>query len=521
MGAGQSTASQTIPPRALHVLRVTPSSPASETTIEPYFDFVVGYKGDTLASNNTVDASELERIVESHEGRTLNLLVWNSKSKDTRVVPIVPSRDWSSPHANIPDPQEPEAERKPSLLGLSMRVCEPEFAMDNVWHVLDVLEGSPAESAGLVPYGDWIIGWSGGVLSAEGDFYDVVEAHIEKPLRVYVYSYDFDTIREVVLIPNRHWGGEGLLGCVFGFGLLHRIPPLPADREPGAIPPELAQEVDEDFEEQQLFVPADLPGAAETPEEFEERVQWEQEEWERVQSYGQNYVHDHDPAYQTSSAYPRRAGVQHQHQHPDPTVHGYDAGSTSSESLQEVETPHVHSHQHDHHHHHGHGHDHAHDHNHDHVHEHHNHSHTHGHDSHDHHHHSHGHNHDRQPASPPPAPTPVVAPQPQTPVARPAPPQRSSSGSISLTSPARASTPTPTRPFGVGAAAYMNGLGRSMSPRTPSWVGRPSFSSSGFAAGAAGGRAGAEADDEGDDATDVTDTDTTDATSQGSLTSVD
>ncbi len=57
-----------------------------------------------------------------------------------------------------------------------MRMCEPEFAVDNVWHVLDVLEGSPAESAGLVPYGDWIIGWSGGVLSAEGDFYEVVEA---------------------------------------------------------------------------------------------------------------------------------------------------------------------------------------------------------------------------------------------------------------------------------------------------------------------------------------------------------
>ena len=88
-------------------------------------------------------------------------------------------------------------------------MCEPEFALDNVWHVLDVLEGSPAESAGLVPYGDWIIGWSGGVLSAEGDFYEVVEAvchhqalrstrthmslqHIDKPLRVYVYSYDFE-----------------------------------------------------------------------------------------------------------------------------------------------------------------------------------------------------------------------------------------------------------------------------------------------------------------------------------------
>jgi GRASP55/65 PDZ-like domain len=57
-----------------------------------------------------------------------------------------------------------------------MRICEPEFALENVWHVMDVLEGSPAESAGLVPYGDWIIGWSGGVLGAESDFYDVVEA---------------------------------------------------------------------------------------------------------------------------------------------------------------------------------------------------------------------------------------------------------------------------------------------------------------------------------------------------------
>lgn len=57
-----------------------------------------------------------------------------------------------------------------------MRLCEPEQALDNVWHVLDVLEGSPAESAGLVPYGDWIVGWSGGVLGAEGDFYELVEA---------------------------------------------------------------------------------------------------------------------------------------------------------------------------------------------------------------------------------------------------------------------------------------------------------------------------------------------------------
>lgn len=41
-----------------------------------------------------------------------------------------------------------------------MRICEPESATENVWHVLDVYEGSPAESAGLVPMGDWILGKS-------------------------------------------------------------------------------------------------------------------------------------------------------------------------------------------------------------------------------------------------------------------------------------------------------------------------------------------------------------------------
>lgn len=77
----------------------------------------------------------------------------------TLDVPITPSRAWSLPQIAAPQPQDPDSAPQPSLLGLSMRMCEPEAATDNVWHVLDVLEGSPAESAGLVPMGDWILGW--------------------------------------------------------------------------------------------------------------------------------------------------------------------------------------------------------------------------------------------------------------------------------------------------------------------------------------------------------------------------
>ena len=49
--------------------------------------------------------------------------------------------------------------------------------------------------------------------------------HVDKPLRVYVYSHDFDALREVVLVPNRHWGGDGLLGCVFGYVASSPLPP--------------------------------------------------------------------------------------------------------------------------------------------------------------------------------------------------------------------------------------------------------------------------------------------------------
>lgn len=99
-----------------------------------------------------------------------------------------------------------------------MRLCNPQHALEQVWHVLEVLEGSPAQSAGLVPFGDWIIGYSGGVLRGEGDFYDVVESHTDKSLRLFVYNSDYDVTRETILVPNRTWGGEGLLGAGVGYG---------------------------------------------------------------------------------------------------------------------------------------------------------------------------------------------------------------------------------------------------------------------------------------------------------------
>ena len=82
------------------------------------------------------------------------------------------------------------------------------------------------------------------------------------------------------------------------FGLLHRIPPLPENREPGALPPELTPPPEE-FDQHQVFVPADVAEGMETPEQAQERMRWEQEEYER-ESYARHYAQTHAPRNQSS-----------------------------------------------------------------------------------------------------------------------------------------------------------------------------------------------------------------------------
>lgn len=47
---------------------------------------------------------------------------------------------------------------------------------------------------------------------------------MNRPLRLYVYNNEYDVTRLVTISPHRAWGGDGALGCVLGFGALHRVP---------------------------------------------------------------------------------------------------------------------------------------------------------------------------------------------------------------------------------------------------------------------------------------------------------
>ncbi|SAM76768.1 related to GRH1-acetylated protein, involved in ER to Golgi transport [Ustilago bromivora] len=277
MGASESRLrvddSNEAPRQGYHVVRVAAGSPAHLAGIEPFFDFCVGIDGVALDPTKDVDGAGdtaglgAWKSLEEREGTQVMLDVWNSKRQQLRQVAIVPSRQWSSqPSTSSINGTSSEATSQPSLLGLSLRLCNPSQALLHVWHILEILEGSPAESAGLVPFGDFVIGWPGGVLQAEGDFYELVEAHTDRALRLYVYNSDYDHTREVIIVPNREWGGEGLLGCGVGYGLLHRIP---KPRDLPKVPPALSSHEDKDqgIPEDQLKTPriGAPPSAAATP----------------------------------------------------------------------------------------------------------------------------------------------------------------------------------------------------------------------------------------------------------------
>lgn len=73
-------------------------------------------------------------------------------------------------------------------------------------------------------------------MHGEAGLGELVEDYLSRTLRLYVYNHEYGVTRLVTITPSRSWGGTGALGCVLGFGALHRLPaPL---TEPPAGPGE-------------------------------------------------------------------------------------------------------------------------------------------------------------------------------------------------------------------------------------------------------------------------------------------
>lgn len=173
--------------------------------LEPWFDFIIGINGRTLDNS---DPNLFSTEVRNCAGSTVSLGVFSAKGQTIR-------------EAYLPIPAHGGAS-----LGLSLQWAALS-SVDDVWHILDVMPHSPADVAGLLPYSDYVIGTPEPLpqhLHGEASLGALVEQFMGAPLRLFVYNNEYDVTRLVTITPAKGWGGEGALGCVLGFGALHRVP---------------------------------------------------------------------------------------------------------------------------------------------------------------------------------------------------------------------------------------------------------------------------------------------------------
>lgn len=198
----------------VRVFKVSPGSPAQEAGLEVFFDFILEVNGTKIdPSSQQVFA---EKIQESENGQA-KMTVFNTRAHSTREVSVMP-RKWAGS----------------GLLGATVRYDMVDPAENHGIRVLEVFPNSPAAHAGLVPFQDFLLGTAQAVFHDIDELVEVVTANINQRMQVYVYNTDSESVREVVLVPNTDWGGEGCIGCDIGTGLLHRIPA--PRRPPGANP---------------------------------------------------------------------------------------------------------------------------------------------------------------------------------------------------------------------------------------------------------------------------------------------
>jgi GRASP55/65 PDZ-like domain len=197
------------------VLGVQPNSPASASGLVSFFDFLIGANGEMLLGSGE-DLQEGEEyndidfpaLLETFKGKTLQLLVWNIKCQQQRLVDIVPSDDWEGA----------------GLLGVTIRLDNYAGAEDRLIRILSVEVNSPAAIAGLVSSQDYLLGTTTHSFDSTKVLAVVLELNVDKVVELYVYNTNSDKVRVVALMPTWSWGGNGLLGAEVGTGYLHRLP---------------------------------------------------------------------------------------------------------------------------------------------------------------------------------------------------------------------------------------------------------------------------------------------------------
>ncbi|KAI5797919.1 GRASP55/65 PDZ-like domain-containing protein [Peziza echinospora] len=230
-------------PYGFQVLRNNnPSLP----TIEPWFDFICGINGRQIDDGNPIlFQQEVWNCVAGRGGSgSVTLGVWSAKGQRLRDV-VIPLSHYITNSRPAPS-RIPSSSDSPystggstygstgstHTLGLSLQWTPLTHSL-SVWHILSIAPSSPSDLAGLLANDDYILpipppptapDYAVFTLNKESDLGSLVEAYLGRVLPLWVYNHEANVVRQVEITPKRGWGGEGVVGCVLGFGALHRLP---------------------------------------------------------------------------------------------------------------------------------------------------------------------------------------------------------------------------------------------------------------------------------------------------------
>lgn len=186
------------------VHRVEPNSPGQKAGLQSILDYIVVVNGVRLDTDDGV----FIKMIQENKGKELRLVVFNTHTLRTRETILTPSDTWGGT----------------GLLGITIRFDVTQAVEKHTLHVLNVYPQSPASAAGLDAYNDYILGVGDLLFSGPDEFGEIVQCNCNRPVRLYVFNARSEDVREIMITPDRSWGGDGCLGCGVGSGYLHSLP---------------------------------------------------------------------------------------------------------------------------------------------------------------------------------------------------------------------------------------------------------------------------------------------------------
>jgi hypothetical protein len=207
MGNGSETMS-----KGFRILSVLPESPMSVLKIEPMLDFII-FPGEVnqIMSFDAFIAQNENKEVEFNFYNVASQTIWKGK--------ITP-RKWKGK----------------GLLGVNIREEDYTTAHSRAIRVLNFFMNSPLHKAGFKPFSDYILGTQFLAFEDLEEMQNYVRAHDNQPIEIVVYNSDDGKCRNVILTPNKKWGGTGSLGGDIGYGHLHSLPKREKEVKPVPLP---------------------------------------------------------------------------------------------------------------------------------------------------------------------------------------------------------------------------------------------------------------------------------------------